>query len=442
MMVTSTASPTVKKWTSWCTWGRKDTTISVGYCVRRTERSSFPDVEHYRWSDSGFDSPVLQDFAGQLLESGVVASTETYLDTPVQVVEPGAPGVTYLTTGGTHVGGDYYYGLSAYVGLSTNESKVVNTIYKSVVSTTLTNKITLSLPTLPSGASGFNVYRRAPGESKYFYLASVDMTVATPPTTYVDTGSVTVDFGRTLPVKNTTNSSNSVTITYPGATPIVPTGYTWKIYRTYVNSNYARSLLKQVVEYSGEATPTILTSYVDTGINTSVGEPKTSTTLISNPSKIDFDDAAEVENVLPPANIVFRHIEEWIYDGVLSVRTGTYAWVCPFEEAYIIGVRCNLGVGYVPASTAVIIDVNKYNSTAATPSWSTIYSTQANRPRVLVGAYSGALTVPNTRTLVSGDMLSVDIDQAGGGATPTDRNLLVQVLMYFKDSTATSIDFP
>lgn len=365
------------------------------------------------------------------------ASPESFIDMPAAILEPGAPTLTQATTGGTLTPGDYYYVLSAYVGSSIFETRAINPIYITVPLGTITNKITLTYPSPPAGMSGWNIYRRAPGEMKYFYLTSV----ASGPTTLVDTGSIAADCDRTIASLNTTNNNNKVTITLPGATPTVPVGYTWRIYRTFILSNYDNSTLKTVVEYTAETTPRVVAYYVDIGISTTSGKPLAVTVSTANPAKILLDSATEVQGRLAPANIAgYPYMVQFSYSGTVATGTGTFVWYCEFDHAVIQGCRAVLGVGKSPASTSVIVDVNVGRSLAATPTaLSTIYTTQSNRPTITVGNQFSTLTVPNRRTLLLGDMLSVDIDQAGGGATPTDANMLVTVYLWVVSDKVTSV---
>lgn len=354
-----------------------------------------------------------------------VASTETHVTTPAAIVEPNAATLTYTTTGGALLGGDYYYVLSAYVGISTSETKALSSTFLSVNSVTGTNKVTLTLPTRPAGATGFNIYRRAPGETKYFYLTSTTST-----TTYVDNGSLAENCDRTVPPTNSTNAQNSIIVSYPGATPVVPTGYTWKIYRTYLNGIYTRSLLVHVVEFTSEATPVITPTYTDTGIATSAGSPLATVTTVTNPSKILLTDGAEAQGTLP-MGLVSGHIETFAfaYSGYVAIANGTFTWVCEYPTAQIVAVRASLGRGYAPASQAVIVDINKGSGSLVTPSYQSIFATSPEKPTVPVGSQVGNRVRPTLARamMTQGDVLTADILQAGGGATPTDKDLTITV---------------
>lgn len=356
------------------------------------------------------------------------ASPEAYVDTPDPVESPAATTLSSATTGGSLLPGNYFYCLSAYVDFNTSETKAPNRAYITVPVGTATNVVTLTLPALPFGATGFNIYRRAPGSPKYFYLASVDMDVATPPDSYDDDGSVTPDAGRTLPISNSTFSSNSVTVSYPGATPVVPDGYTWKIYRTYESGEYDDSFLTWVVEETSEGSGVIVTEYEDVGAGTTTGAPPAYSQIVDSPSKIDLTDAAEVQGTLPPGLNVVPFVYSFVVPGQVTVGTNEEVWICEFDYAQILYCRANLGVNSTPDSTDVIVDVNKYTALDATPTWSTIYTTQANRPTVPVGEFFGGTYEPDVTGLYLGEALAIDVDQAGGGIN-SDADLTVNIVM-------------
>ncbi len=359
-------------------------------------------------------------------------SDEAFIDTPNPITAPAAPSLYFDTTGGTHIAGTYYYALTAYQDNITNETKALNTAHILVSSTTSTNSVFLTLPSLPSGATGFNVYRRRPGGTKYIYLDSVDMDVATPPTEYEDDNSVVEDCDRTVPSTNSTFSTNSVTITWSGATPTIPDGYTWRVYRTFISDNYSNSLLSWVVEETSEGSGIITPTFDDVGEGTTTGSPSAVDQATGSPPKIDLTDVANVDGYLPPGRNVIPAMATFYQEGPLtSTGTMSFVWMSEFLEARIIGIRAYLGKDSTPASTDVIVDVNLLAANTETP-WTTIFTTQANRPLIPVGSSYGVHGVPDVTYLSAGDRLSVDIDQIGGGATPTDSDLVVNVYMMVR----------
>lgn len=221
------------------------------------------------------------------------ASVEEYVDTDPAIATPNPPSLAVATTGGALLPGQYYYAVSAYQTANTVETRASTPVYISAPVGSSLNEITLTLPALPAGATGFNIYRRKPGASDWRYLAS------TAGPTYVDDGSVTEDATRGLPSANTTNTTSMVTVTFPGATPVVPDGMTWRIYRTTVANDYRNSLLHAVVEESSPGV--IAVDYDDLGSATLPGSPRNSSVIPGSPSKIDL--ATEVDGVLPSANM-------------------------------------------------------------------------------------------------------------------------------------------
>lgn len=357
-----------------------------------------------------------------------IGSPTAFADTPAGLHEPAAPALSYLATGGTLDPGNYTYVLSAYSTATSLETKAANSAYITVATATSIARVAIALPPLPPGATGFNIYRKAPNGARFQFLASTVLTG-----TYIDDGSIDPDCNRTLPAKNSTNNTGVITVSFPGATPVVPAGYTWKIYRTDNPNNWANSLLHHVVETTG-ATPVVLTAFSDVGSGTVGGKPPDVSQSIGNPDKVVLTDGSEVQGVLPPGMSITTRQVTFNKAGTVTVGAGVYVWNCPYDQAHILSVRAYLGVASWPAATPVIVDVNKFDGVS---SWPTIFTTQANRPRIPVGDQVGATTVPNDIFLVAGDMLSCDVDQAGGGATPTDHNLTVSLLLLVKDGSDT-----
>lgn len=73
-----------------------------------------------------------------------------------------------------------------------------------------------------------------------------------------------------------------------------------------------------------------------------------------------------------------------------------------------------------PVGADLIFDIN-LNGT-------TIWSTQANRLKIVDGATSGNQTAFNTTSVAAGDLLTIDIDQIG--STTPGKNVTVELTMY------------
>ncbi len=188
------------------------------------------------------------------------------VSTAAAISAPGPPSISYAATGGSLLPGEYFYALSSYKDVSTSETKVFDSAHVTVQAGTTTNSISMTMPTLPSGATGFNIYRRKPGAPQFVFLAS------TTASSYTDDGSVPEDPNRITPASNTTAAANQVTIALPGALTLDP-GMTWKIYRTYISGAWSNSLVHHVVEETTEGSGVIRRNWVDVGAPTEIAEP-------------------------------------------------------------------------------------------------------------------------------------------------------------------------
>lgn len=353
------------------------------------------------------------------------ASAVAYADMPAPIANPTVPTLSSVTTGGTLDPGRYAYMLSAYKDASTLETRAGDPAFITLSNISTTNVVTLDLPGLPVGADGFNIYRKAPGSPRYYFLDS------TGAATYDDDGSVLADATRTLPTTNTTNSQNAVTISID----TLPADHTWKIYRTSNPSDWSNSLLKHVVEELG-ATPTVVQEYDDLGESTFLGSPPDASQMVGGAPKIQLTDAAHVTGQLPPGLNTVPYLAVLRFPGVVTAGVQDVQWVCPFDQARIQHVRAYLDWGTSPAVDDVIVDLDRFVFLSSTQA--TIFTDPGDRPTIPVGETVGATTVPDVIDLVAQDRLIVSVDQAGGGATPTDEGLVVAVLMLVRHGDETT----
>lgn len=346
---------------------------------------------------------------------------------PSALLAPSAPTLTTDVTGGVLEGGNYQYVLSAYApGDNRAETRALN-VGMITVAAGSTNIVTVIFPDLPEGAEGFNIYRRKPGDAIYLWIDSIATDMATPPTEYVDDGSVEEDCNRTLPLANRTATVVAVDVTLPGATPGLPENWTWKVYRTLTEDDFTSSFLHHVVENTTEGSEFPAIVYTDIGLATTGGTPALAG--VGSPEKILLTDGAEVQGTLPmsfvdgfPVEVIFSQ------EGYVEAAPGVFLWTCPYATAEIIGVRATLGVGASPADTPVVVGLRK-GTGQIDPVFEDLFSI-GNGPTVEVGHQFSDLVAPSSPNIVYEDMLVVDILQAGGGgATPTDHNLTVSVLL-------------
>ncbi len=218
------------------------------------------------------------------------ASSESVIVLDGPLIPPTAPTVTTASTGGTLDDGTYRYALTFYQSAGGETTAPVYGIVTAGSAGTNTN--TVSLPTPVSGADGWKVYRKGPADARYFLLATVAAT-ATPPTSYVDDGSVLADCTKYPPSSNTTNGSNSITVALDASDlPLDSRIAMWRIYRTKVSGSYSStSLVVTVTETTTEGGTDLVTSYVDTGTATVTGIPLT---ISATPPAIAQLDAADV----------------------------------------------------------------------------------------------------------------------------------------------------
>lgn len=362
-----------------------------------------------------------------------VATPEAYVDTPSTIAVPGTPVLAVNSTGGTLTPGNYYYVLSAYKTANSAETQAQSPAFITVPIGTSTNRLTVGFPTLPTGADGFNVYRRGPGEVQYSFLASVAVSGGSP-TSYTDTGSVTPNAARSVPSGNTTNSTNNITVTVPATTVdnvsypagTVPVGYTWKLYRSYVSGEYTNTLLHHVVEETSPGSGVVLGYYVDTGGGTQQGTPPTTTQFVDSPPQVDLVD--HVTNTLPLGRAAYPFTITFDVTGTVGTGTGTIRWVNEYQNMSIVGCRAAVGRGFAPSGSDVIVDVLK--GTGTNPSPTTIYTTTGNRPTVVVGDEVGERTVPDITILGPGDSLTVDVVQDDSGLNAADLSVNVYAVAF------------
>jgi hypothetical protein len=354
-----------------------------------------------------------------------------YIDTPSTVAMPSAPAISYTPGTGELQPGGYSYALSAYKGASTQETKAANTAFIVIPGASPTNEIVLTLPALPFGADGYNVYRKTPSGMHYLWITSI--AAPTPLETWTDDGSISGDCDRSLPSANRTGGTNAVVVQYSGATPTIPDGWAWRVYRTVDPNRWGRSRLKDITPIG--VPPSTPLGFIDTGLQTSVGSPPAKAQIINAPPKINLTDATEVQGSLPPGLLVAPHMLTFSALGRVVAGEGTFTWVCDFDMADVIGIRLYLGVNSKPAVQPVIADIVALRSNDATPTWESLFDTP---PAIAVGENATELVTPDRQHLVRGDALSANIVQAGGGATPTDHDLTINVLLYVKDGSETT----
>jgi len=112
-------------------------------------------------------------------------------------------------------------------------------------------------------------------------------------------------------------------------------------------------------------------------------------------------------------------------EGELAIFLPGNAYVGTFQAGWLAKHEYTIGKVYLYAETApsgadLIVDVNKNGTT--------IFTTQANRPKISDGNNSGSSGTPDVTSLSDGDRLSFDVDQVGS-STPGGDPLYITVLL-------------
>lgn len=106
------------------------------------------------------------------------------------------------------------------------------------------------------------------------------------------------------------------------------------------------------------------------------------------------------------------------YGGTLTTYVGT--------GRYYAQANCTISsvwasVGTAPTGSSIIVDINKNGTT--------IFTTQANRPTIAIGAaYSGNVTNMDITSLSAGDYITIDIDQIGSTVAGADLTVCVRMV--------------
>ena len=129
-------------------------------------------------------------------------------------------------------------------------------------------------------------------------------------------------------------------------------------------------------------------------------ETGSSTSLATHPAGV----AAAMK--LVPREVVFAR-------DTLATGAIPYRWMCPYNIT-ILYVRITAWAA--SSSGSITADLNKATNAAPT-TYTTMYTTQGNRPSLAASAYGANATLPDVTTASAGDYLQVDLDAIGTGAS-------------------------
>lgn len=356
-------------------------------------------VAHYRYT--------ILDENGEETAGSALAT----IHTPPQVPAPSPPSLA--ASPGTLLGGYYQYLVTAFIDPdgTWEVPPPAGTNLESLASAPATASLaglggwSLTMPPRPSGADGFNVYRRGPTETEFGYVGS------TKDLYFEDDGSLlTGNPLRHPPISNATYATNAVTVALPeGLLP--PESWTWRIYRTYDITNWDNSLLT----WSGP-TPT----FVDVGGATSPGAPPQASTALGSPPKIDL--GSEVQGHPLPEAVTVTRTFNFAAEGPVIEGPDDRCWVSEYDLLELVSLRASLGRDAVPSSQPVIAGLQ-----IAEPG-SEIWVDLPDDSQIEIGEFIGSLAeITEPEPLPAGTRFRLIVRQNGGAATPTDHDLALNV---------------
>jgi hypothetical protein len=353
-----------------------------------------------------------------------IASAPAVAYTAPQVETPGTPTLRPYASGNLPPG-DYQYAVSAMVGGADNETAMSNIVTGSLVPPNSMWYITP--PPLPSGATGWNLYRKAPTEIGFRRLYTEPEWLEYY-NDLVDDGYYQRGFEQ-APEENTTNVTSSITV---DLNEPLEAGQSCKIYRTLDEGDWESSFVAW--------TPSL--PFTDQGFPTSVGYPPDIGAGVGGAPKIRL--GVDTTGKLPPRRITPTYTAMFNIRGQVQVGYWRWQWINEFDEFHLLRMRANLGRDSWAdaAPVKIALDVRR--------AWDrehwerfTLYE-QPLLLEIPQLANGGTLVFPeNTQPnllLYPGDGLRVAIMQSGLGFG-TDHNLSISVVGAVRHGPEDSSDW-
>lgn len=302
---------------------------------------------HYRWTTvtaEGVES----------LPSDIVSITS-----PSGLDVPAAATAAKLLTGGSMYFGQWVYQVTAWRGSFAADTPGSQAVVANLYATDGDEqRVVLTLPALPSGADGFNIYRQKPSSTLMQYLATVNYPDVEDP--FVDSGSESPLPERVL--TGTDYSALGHKVLLEAAYPIPP-GAAIRVYRTGLyESTWSHSLL-------GELT-TAFPALSDLGQNTGTQSPPTQPHAFTNPPPIDLATESvgglaveRVSGAMPYGQVqAFGFAHEFTVPGPVAAGQLGAEWVVPFQHARPLSVSTSVALGSAPDDGPLTVDVELYLS--------------------------------------------------------------------------------
>lgn len=342
-----------------------------------------------------------------------IASPSASQITPDLLLAPDAPTLAAVLTGGTLKFGNYSYVLTAWHGDDGMETRAENPkLIQLRAQDGAAQKVVVTLPSLPDGADGFNLYQLVPNSANYHFISSFGADGDGDGTVTID-GTIHPDCERLTPQLNTTSQTNTITVT----PPTVPMGATWRLYRTFDPTDWTNSFLGEFPQATAE--------YDDDGAMPTAGSPPGGLTSVTLPGRIDLADGMAVENGLAPANVsAFPQVVHFWTPGLVTVAPGKQIWFCPFTKAILRDINLSLGDDTIPPAGADLIVAIMLSRGGGT--WTNI--TTVAPPTIAASAFdAGAFGFDGVIQLASGDRLRLDVIQKGSTSLETDIAAVVRL---------------
>lgn len=147
------------------------------------------------------------------------------------------------------------------------------------------------------------------------------------------------------------------------------------------------------------------------------GAGRTSITFAAAPQSSDSLLIAYMKSAGDGGSGTIRQQALWSFEGTLSVGASPLRLhnASGFDKTIH---RVFLSAGTAPSGAAIIVDIHRNGTT--------IFTTQANRPQIAIGEYSGETISIDENVWAAGQYLTAEIDQIG--STLSGENLVVHVV--------------
>jgi len=228
-------------------------------------------------------------------------------------------------------------------------------------------------------------------DSRWIQVTSLDADIATlvlPASTTISAfGATLIDDATNTAARTTLGLGNAATMTVDAdlATLVLPASTTI--------SAAGAALIDDAT-----ATAQIATLGLDADIATLV-LPASTTISAFGATLVDDANAATARTTL---GIILRGEKEFTVPGTLVVGAGILR---VYFTRTVTVTNVWASVATAPTGATAIFDVNRNGTT--------IFTTQANRPTIAISGFSDLTSSPDVTSFVSGDYLTVDVDQIG-----------------------------